>query len=52
MTAPLIAIPTYHLGPGRVGNWEGAYALLTKEDRALGHRPADLSRALASIRRA
>ena len=27
MTAPLIAIPTYHLGPGRVGNWEGAYAL-------------------------
>ena len=27
MTAPLIAIPTYHLGPGRVGNWQGAYAL-------------------------
>ena len=27
MTAPLIAIPTYHLGAGRVGNWEGAYAL-------------------------
>ena len=27
MTAPLVAIPTYHLGPGRVGNWEGAYAL-------------------------
>lgn len=27
MTAPLIAVPTYHLGPGRVGNWEGAYAL-------------------------
>ena len=27
MTAPLIAIPTYHLGPGRVGNWEGAYAV-------------------------
>ena len=27
MTAPLIAIPTYHLGPGQVGNWEGAYAL-------------------------
>jgi gamma-glutamyl-gamma-aminobutyrate hydrolase PuuD len=27
VTAPLIAIPTYHLGPGRVGNWEGAYAL-------------------------
>jgi putative glutamine amidotransferase len=25
--APLIAIPTYHLGPGKVGNWEGAYAL-------------------------
>ena len=27
MTAPLIAIPTYHFGPGQVGNWEGAYAL-------------------------
>jgi putative glutamine amidotransferase len=27
VTAPLIAIPTYHLGAGRVGNWEGAYAL-------------------------
>ena len=27
MTAPLIAVPTYHLGSGRVGNWEGAYAL-------------------------
>ena len=27
MTAPLVAIPTYHLGPGKVGNWEGAYAL-------------------------
>ena len=27
MTAPLIAIPTYHLGPGQVGNWQGAYAL-------------------------
>jgi putative glutamine amidotransferase len=27
VTAPLIAIPTYHLGPGKVGNWEGAYAL-------------------------
>jgi putative glutamine amidotransferase len=27
VTAPLIAIPAYHLGPGRVGNWEGAYAL-------------------------
>jgi putative glutamine amidotransferase len=27
VTAPLIAVPTYHLGPGRVGNWEGAYAL-------------------------
>jgi gamma-glutamyl-gamma-aminobutyrate hydrolase PuuD len=27
VTAPLVAIPTYHLGPGRVGNWEGAYAL-------------------------
>jgi putative glutamine amidotransferase len=26
-TAPLVAIPTYHLGPGEVGNWEGAYAL-------------------------
>jgi putative glutamine amidotransferase len=27
VTAPLIAIPTYHLGPGQVGNWQGAYAL-------------------------
>ena len=27
MTAPLIAIPTYHLAPGRVGSWGGAYAL-------------------------
>jgi putative glutamine amidotransferase len=27
VTAPLVAIPTYHLGPGKVGNWEGAYAL-------------------------
>ena len=27
MTAPLVAIPTYHLGPGKVGNWQGAYAL-------------------------
>jgi putative glutamine amidotransferase len=27
VTAPLVAVPTYHLGPGKVGNWEGAYAL-------------------------
>jgi putative glutamine amidotransferase len=27
VTGPLVAIPTYHLGPGKVGNWEGAYAL-------------------------
>jgi putative glutamine amidotransferase len=27
VTGPLVAIPTYHLGPGRVGNWDGAYAL-------------------------
>jgi putative glutamine amidotransferase len=27
VTAPLVAIPTYHLGPGKVGNWQGAYAL-------------------------
>ena len=27
MTAPLIAIPTYHLGAGQVGTWDGAYAL-------------------------
>jgi putative glutamine amidotransferase len=27
VTPPLIAIPTYHLGAGKVGNWEGAYAL-------------------------
>jgi putative glutamine amidotransferase len=24
---PLVAVPTYHLGPGKVGNWQGAYAL-------------------------
>jgi putative glutamine amidotransferase len=27
VTAPLVAIPTYHLGAGKVGNWQGAYAL-------------------------
>jgi gamma-glutamyl-gamma-aminobutyrate hydrolase PuuD len=27
VTAPLIAIPTYHLGAGQVGTWDGAYAL-------------------------
>jgi putative glutamine amidotransferase len=27
VTAPLIAVPTYHLGAGRVGSWKGAYAL-------------------------
>jgi putative glutamine amidotransferase len=27
VTGPLVAIPTYQLGPGKVGNWEGAYAL-------------------------
>jgi putative glutamine amidotransferase len=27
VTAPLVAIPTYHLGPRKVGTWEGAYAL-------------------------
>jgi hypothetical protein len=27
VTAPLVAIPTYHLGAGQVGNWQGAYAL-------------------------
>jgi putative glutamine amidotransferase len=27
VTAPLVAIPTYHLSAGQVGNWEGAYAL-------------------------
>ena len=36
MTAPLIAIPTYHLGPGKVGNWEGAYALPEPYVAALG----------------
>ena len=36
MTAPLIAIPTYHLGAGRVGNWEGAYALPESYVAALG----------------
>jgi gamma-glutamyl-gamma-aminobutyrate hydrolase PuuD len=27
VTAPLVAIPTYHLAAGQVGNWQGAYAL-------------------------
>jgi putative glutamine amidotransferase len=27
VSAPLVAIPTYHLGPGQVRTWEGAYAL-------------------------
>ena len=27
MTAPLVGIPTYRLGPGKVGNWQGAFAL-------------------------
>jgi putative glutamine amidotransferase len=36
VTAPLIAIPTYHLGPGRVGNWQGAYALPEPYVAALG----------------
>ncbi|HEX2372545.1 MAG TPA: gamma-glutamyl-gamma-aminobutyrate hydrolase family protein, partial [Actinomycetota bacterium] len=36
MTAPLIAIPTYHLGAGRVGTWEGAYALPEPYVAALG----------------
>ncbi|HJW58674.1 MAG TPA: gamma-glutamyl-gamma-aminobutyrate hydrolase family protein, partial [Actinomycetota bacterium] len=36
MTAPLIAIPTYHLGAGRVRNWEGAYALPEPYVAALG----------------
>jgi putative glutamine amidotransferase len=27
VTTPLIAIPAYHLGPGKVGSWDGAYAL-------------------------
>ncbi|HEU4897978.1 MAG TPA: gamma-glutamyl-gamma-aminobutyrate hydrolase family protein [Actinomycetota bacterium] len=27
MTAPLVAIPTYRLGPGQVRNWKGAFAL-------------------------
>ena len=36
MTAPLIAIPTYHLGAGRVRNWEGAYALPESYVAALG----------------
>ena len=36
MTAPLIAIPSYHLGPGRVGNWDGAYALPESYVTALG----------------
>jgi putative glutamine amidotransferase len=36
VTAPLIAIPTYHLGAGRVGTWEGAYALPEPYVAALG----------------
>jgi putative glutamine amidotransferase len=27
VTAPLVAIPTYRLGPGQVRNWKGAFAL-------------------------
>jgi putative glutamine amidotransferase len=43
VTAPLVAIPTYHLGPGKVGNWEGAYALpepYVAALRAVGARTA------------
>jgi putative glutamine amidotransferase len=42
VTAPLVAIPTYHLGPGQVGNWQGAYALpepYVGALRAAGARP-------------
>ena len=42
MTAPLIAIPTYHLGAGQVGHWKGAYALpepYVAALRAAGARP-------------
>ena len=47
MTAPLVAIPTYHLGPGQVRNWEGAYALpesYVAALRAAGARVALLPR--------
>jgi putative glutamine amidotransferase len=40
--APLIAIPTYHLGAGQVGHWKGAYALpepYVAGLRAVGARP-------------
>src|SRR6266545_440941 len=40
MSAPLIAIPTYHLGPGRVGDWTGAYALPEPYVTALGRAGA------------
>jgi putative glutamine amidotransferase len=40
VTAPLVAIPTYHLGPGRVGNWDGAYALPESYVAALGRAGA------------
>jgi gamma-glutamyl-gamma-aminobutyrate hydrolase PuuD len=36
VTAPLIAIPTYHLGAGRVGNWEAAYGVPELYVAALG----------------
>jgi putative glutamine amidotransferase len=36
VTAPLIAIPTYHLGAGGIENWEGAYALPEPYVAALG----------------
>jgi putative glutamine amidotransferase len=36
VTAPLIAIPSYHLGAGRVGNWAGAYAVPEAYVGALG----------------
>ena len=40
--APLVAIPTYHLGTGQVGHWKGAYALpepYVAALRAAGARP-------------
>src|SRR4029450_2813596 len=51
VTAPLIAIPTYHLGAGQVGHWKGAYALpepYVAALRAAGARPGLLAAAAAA----
>jgi len=49
MSAPLIAIPTYHLGPGRVGDWTGAYALPEPYVTALRREPVEPPAPLARL---